>query len=235
MADPPSILGRALDEIKRMTDAVIQENRALRRALDDLRSEADQNDKIGHMFEERYLEAEQQNGNLASLYIATYNLHSTLDFSELIRTLREIVVNLVGSESFGIYMRAADAEGGLELLAGEGIDPNAESRLRIEGVVLSALESRRVTFAEPQTPGSPLACVPLTIGDETYGAVVIHALLAHKKRFETTDVELLELVSQQASVAFYAARLHAENRTRLKDLFLLGANALAQAVGGNIG
>ncbi|MBC7792061.1 MAG: hypothetical protein H7Z43_00005, partial [Clostridia bacterium] len=78
-------LTRAIDEARRSADSLADENRALRREVESLREQTKQSEKISDLYEERYLEVERQNGNLASLYIATYNLHSTLDFSELLR------------------------------------------------------------------------------------------------------------------------------------------------------
>lgn len=228
--NPLEALVKAIEEARRSADALAEENRALRRENEELREANKQCEKIGEMYEQRYLEVERQNGNLASLYIATYNLHSTLELSELLRLLREIVVNLVGSESFGVYVRSTRTDAELELLAGEGIDLVAQRTVRIDGIVSSAIASHRVEFAEAVGPGSAIACVPLMIGDEAFGAIVIYGLLAHKARFETTDVELLELLAQQAATAFYAARLHAKNDVRLRELFLLPEYALANAV-----
>jgi hypothetical protein len=230
MNDIATMLAKAIEEARRSADSLAEENRLLRKEVEELREANKQCEKISDLYESRYLEVERQNGNLASLYIATYNLHSTLDFSELLRSLREIVVNLVGSESFGVYVRSTRTDAELELLAGEGIDLVAQRTVRVDGIVQTAIANKRVMFAEAHAPGFPLACVPLVIGDEAFGVIVIYGLLAHKTRFETTDVELLELLAQQAATAFYAARLHAKNDTRLKELFVLPEYALANAI-----
>ncbi len=230
-------IAAAAEEAKRLLDQLVRENTSLRTEVARLRHEvAEVRDhlkkveRVSHTYEDRYMESEKANGNLASLYIATYNLHSTLDFGEVLRLLREIVVNLIGSESFGVYVRSASENKEMELLAGEGIDVVAQRTLRVDGIVEHALATHRLAFAETQAPGFPLACVPLALGDEVLGVIVIYGLLAHKTAFEATDVELLEVVAAQAATAFYTARLHAKTgRTSVRDLFVLPEYALATA------
>ncbi len=55
-------------------------------------------------FATKYAEVQQQNENLANLYVASYQLHSTLDPDEVIQIVKEILINLVGVEAFVIYM-----------------------------------------------------------------------------------------------------------------------------------
>jgi GAF domain-containing protein len=238
MSDERKAIAAAAEEAKRLLDQLVRENTSLKtevarltQEVADAREHLKKVERVSHTYEDRYMESEKANGNLASLYIATYNLHSTLDFGEVLRLLREIVVNLVGSESFGVYVRSA-TDDNLELLAGEGIDVVAQRTLHVDGIVEQALTSRRVAFAETQAPGFPLACVPLALAGEVLGVIVIYGLLAHKTAFETTDVELLEVVAAQAATAFYTARLHAKTgRASVRDLFVLPEYALAIATG----
>ena len=53
-------------------------------------------------FADRYVEIEEENNNLANLYVASYQLHSTLDVDEVLKIILEIVINLVGAEVFGV-------------------------------------------------------------------------------------------------------------------------------------
>ena len=54
-------------------------------------------------YSSRYTEIEQQNSNLANLYVASYRLHGTVDRKEVIDTIQEIIANLVGSEEAGLF------------------------------------------------------------------------------------------------------------------------------------
>src|SRR5258706_221666 len=51
----------------------------------------------------RFSELETSNANLANLYVASYQLHGTLDRQAVLNAIQEIIVNLVGSEQFGVF------------------------------------------------------------------------------------------------------------------------------------
>jgi hypothetical protein len=59
-----------------------------------------------------------------------------------------------------------------------------------------------------------VACVPLTILDGLYGAIVIHQLLSHRTPLDTDDEELLMLLGKTAPTAMLAARHRLEWRRR---------------------
>src|SRR4030081_3356899 len=63
----------------------------------------------------------EQNNNLASLYVASYQLHSTLDFREVIQIVQEIVINLIGAEAFAILL-LDEKTNELKTIASEGQD-----------------------------------------------------------------------------------------------------------------
>jgi nitrate/nitrite-specific signal transduction histidine kinase len=46
-------------------------------------------------FAKKYIEVEEENNNLANLYVASYQLHSTLDYEEVLRIVLEIIINLI--------------------------------------------------------------------------------------------------------------------------------------------
>ena len=50
-------------------------------------------------YSSRYAEVEQQNSNLANLYVASYRLHGTLDREEVIAAIQEIIANLGNSKT----------------------------------------------------------------------------------------------------------------------------------------
>jgi hypothetical protein len=53
----------------------------------------------------RLRENESQMGRLMTLYVATYQLHCTLDPREVQSTIVDIVLNLLGAESFVLLLR----------------------------------------------------------------------------------------------------------------------------------
>src|SRR5260370_1567247 len=77
----------------------------------------------------RFSELESSNANLAILYVASYQLHGTLDRQAVLNAIQEIVVNLVGSEQFGVFEGNASE---LTLTCSVGIDELAIARSRKE-------------------------------------------------------------------------------------------------------
>ncbi|HKO01140.1 MAG TPA: diguanylate phosphodiesterase, partial [Thermoanaerobaculia bacterium] len=72
---------------KEFTEELLRENERLRARLGEL-------EQANQDYSARYTEIEEQNNNLASLYVASYQLHSTLDFREVIHIVQEILLNL---------------------------------------------------------------------------------------------------------------------------------------------
>src|SRR5687768_12488215 len=52
-------------------------------------------------FFNEYSEVEQQNSNLANLYVASYRLLGSVERSEVLQVIQEIIINLIGSEELG--------------------------------------------------------------------------------------------------------------------------------------
>jgi nitrate/nitrite-specific signal transduction histidine kinase len=50
------------------------------------------------------LKIQAQNDKLINLYISTYQLHATLDKTEVCSTINEILINLIGAEEFFVSM-----------------------------------------------------------------------------------------------------------------------------------
>ena len=68
-------------------------------------------------FADRYVEVEKQNSDLISMYVASHQLHATLDYDEVIGALKDVVINMVGAEEFGVYL-VDPSERCLHLLTG---------------------------------------------------------------------------------------------------------------------
>jgi predicted nuclease with TOPRIM domain len=73
-------------------------------------------------FSQRFLEVEQNNSNLANLYVVSYRLHGTLDRSEVLSVIEEIIINLIGSEELAIF-EVDQAGSSLDLVASFGMNP----------------------------------------------------------------------------------------------------------------
>jgi len=162
------------------------------------------------------LEIEQQNNNLANLYVAGYQLHGTLDHDEVVAAIKEIVINLIGCEEFGVY--EMDEEGrALRLTGFLGIDPAIYATVPLGSGLIGRAAATGARYLLGEPPGIPApreahltACIPLKLGETVLGALALFRLLAHKHGLEPVDHELLDLLATHAATALYVSRLHRE-------------------------
>ncbi len=171
-------------------------------------------------FAERYVEIEEENNNLANLYVASYQLHSTLDAGEVLSVILEIVINLVGAETFCVYVYDDKADC-LEPVASEGRPLSTFPQVqKDEGWVGESVASGEVDSLDPSLPGDedPLVCIPLNIDGRPVGAIVIYSLLQQKGGFSPLDQELFTLLAGHAATAIFASRLHSESERKLSTI-----------------
>jgi len=170
----------------------------------------------------RLVDSEHQGGRLMNLYVATYQLHSTLEPAEVQATIAEIAINLLGAAQFVLLLRRDDGneleialregapEGGDPLYAGSsypGGDPMVDATLA-DGVLRLG----------PTAESRALAAVPLRVHQEIVGALVVQKLLEHKPILRAEDRDLLDLLSAHAAIALFAARLFATKDRKLRTL-----------------
>ncbi len=170
----------------------------------------------------RLVDSEHQGGRLMNLYVATYQLHATLDPAEVQATIAEIAINLLGAEQFVLLLRKDDGPGyEIALLEGmyDGPVPpyDGDSYLGGDPMVDATLADGVLRLGP--TPDSPvLAAVPLRVQDEIVGALILLKLLDHKPILRSEDRDLLDLLSAHAASALFAARLFATKDRKLRTL-----------------
>lgn len=171
---------------------------------------------------DRMVEVEHQRGRLMSLYVATCELHETLDLEEVKRTVGEIAVELLGADSYALLLRQGDTDGyevavsrrtvgvadglfvGPDYTGGDAMVDEA----LVDGVLRTSTEE-----------GShALAVVPLAIKGSTMGALVILKLLDHKASLTSEDRDLLDLLAAHAASALFAAQLFVATDRKLRTL-----------------
>jgi len=161
----------------------------------------------------RYLDVEQSNTNLAHLYVASYGLHASLERDDVVRSIHEILVNLVGSEDFAIVDRASEG-GPFTVTSSMGVSAERCARIRPDEGTIGDSLTRGVTYVrsldgQGRGPEEPTACIPLTVGGRVYGGIVVFGLLPHKPQLEAVDRELFDLLATHAASALYCCELHA--------------------------
>ena len=198
--------------------------RQLERERDDLLGRFREVEKTNRSVAQRYEEIEQQNNQLANLYYASYQLHTTLNFAEVLNTVKEILINLVGAEAFALFW-VEEKGGNLKLEAGEALGKAVPESLHCgPGPLHDAAAQGRPYYADPLPPARPIdperpiACIPLKVGTRVIGVVAIYRLLKQKPRFLPIDFELFTLLAGHAATALLSSRLYQRSEQKLSNL-----------------
>ncbi len=165
-------------------------------------------------YSERFVAVEQQNCNLANLYVASYQLCGTVVRKEILDAIQEIIINLIGSEELAVFHR--DDHGRLEPIASFGLSEDTLARILDGSTVLTEVVERASTFVYTSQEGWNTSnidqlmtfCVPLSIEGRVFGAIAVYRLLPQKGVLEPVDHELLGILATHAATALYAAELH---------------------------
>jgi nitrate/nitrite-specific signal transduction histidine kinase len=163
----------------------------------------------------RFHEIERENNNLANLYVASFQLHSTMDLREVTQIILEILLNFVGAKTFAIQL-VDDEKGRLRTLASEGIDkskvPESSVKEGRQGEVIASgqlfIDEARLTARADLS--RPVIVLPLRTRDKVVGVVVIWDLLQQKTALQEVDHELFNLLGAHAASALQGAKLTAE-------------------------
>jgi hypothetical protein len=168
------------------------------------------------------VEAENLAGKLMSLYVATYQLHVSLDPIEVQTAIAEIAKDLLGASSFALLIKD-EVEGGCEVALAHGVGTVSRFRgTHYEGgdaMVDATLEDGVLRF-EPDDGGATesLAAVPLRVEEAIVGALVILKVLEHKQAPLSEDRDILDLLAAHAASALFAARVYSKTDRKLRTL-----------------
>jgi len=174
-------------------------------------------DKESRRYSKEFVQVEEQNSNLANLYVASYRLHSTVDRQEVLAVIQEVIVNLVGSEQIAIF-EVDSKRSMLSLVASHGIDPARYQTIHLgSGLIGRAAFVGKAYLAGEQAEnnGAPeeadlTACIPLKVDGKVTGAIAVFRLLPQKTGIEELDRELFDLLATHAATALYCTGLHAK-------------------------
>ncbi len=203
------------DGISQLKDriALLEKEKAnLQKEIEIQRKESAAMEEENREFAERYIQVERQNSDLISMYVASYQLHATLNYEEVIKTVKDITINMMGGESFAVYL-IDNANKQLIQIAEEGMEeldiptPRLDDEI-IEQVFHSNSAKLVENKAEYSDGTEPIAYLPLTLGEEPFGIIIIYKLLIQKEGFKELDYELIELLGKHAASAIYSAKIH---------------------------
>ncbi|MHB8418128.1 MAG: GAF domain-containing protein [Myxococcales bacterium] len=206
-------LSQDLAEAQRGADrahVLERENASLARELAGLRERYAEIEFEQQDFSVRYQQIEEQYSVIANLYVAAYQLHSSVLYAEVIAVAKEITANLMGVKKMRLYLRnrANDlllaAEMDVPRLTGERegrLHPEAREEPVLMKVLAAGLPYRRPEGER----GDPVAVMPLRIRKTVVGLLVIDQLLAHKDRLNESDEQMFELLGGHLAVALARA------------------------------
>jgi putative methionine-R-sulfoxide reductase with GAF domain len=177
---------------------------------------------VNSEFTARVQEVESEFANLANLFVASNQLHSSLSPRGVTRRIKEVLAQLVGAERYCMYLANPESTE-LVPIAYEGVAGAALTPVKIAESELGralAKGTASVSDLDPTagTVERPAAIIPLTVDEKTVGVIAIFSTLAQKKRFDTVDFELFKLLGQQAAAALVSASLFAHTDRKLPGL-----------------
>ena len=154
---------------------------------------------------------QEQNEAISNLYVAKHRLHASLDATEIMNIVTEILVELVGTEEFAILFLDQKTKV-LKRVSGRGAKEVSDTVALSEGILGRVASSGKPFYSDSsdqsQTKGVPLAVIPLKAEGTSVGVIAVYRLLPHKKGFTPVDHQLLELVAEHTPSALLSARLH---------------------------
>ena len=207
-------------------DAAFLELRGQLRRLEtenqELRARTEEAEAMSIDYGERFAEFEREFSNLANLYVASSQLHSTMSPRAVTRRIKDILAQLVGAESYGVYLANGERTE-LVPIASEGIPAHGLKPLSSEeGAVGRAFHAGKVRICEGDpshgTIDDPAAFVPLSVDEGVVGVVVVISTLEQKTSFELIDHELFKLLARHAAAALVGASLFVASGKRIPGL-----------------
>ena len=160
---------------------------------------------------------QEQNQAISNLYVAKHRLHASLDATEIMNIVTEILVELVGAQEFAILFLEQKKKV-LRRVSGRGAKMVSDTAPLTEGLLGRVASTGKPFYYEssdePQPTGVPLAVIPLKADDTAVGVIAVYGLLPHKNRFTPVDHQLLELVAEHTPSALLSARLHRLNKAK---------------------
>ncbi|OGL42736.1 MAG: hypothetical protein A2161_15285 [Candidatus Schekmanbacteria bacterium RBG_13_48_7] len=174
-------------------------------------------------FAKRYVDIEEENDKLANLYVASFHLHSTLELQTIMKTISEIIIDLVGAEKFAVYV-TENEPGKLMPVIAEGMNLKDLKFINVgqgkEGEIAATGDIFFVPQEDdhPAETGEPIVIIPLKMKDELMGLISIYSLLSQKAKLTHIDFELFSLLASHAASALFSAKMYSISNRKLSTM-----------------
>jgi hypothetical protein len=188
----------------------------LEKERSDLLARSRELERTSVKYEDRYLQMEKELNDLASLYVASFQLHATLFPRHVLEHIGDLLDQFVGAKTSVLYIIQPDRRTA-EPVAWTKMDESILKPVRLgEGVVgevcLTGVLMIRHEILSGGNIDNPLAVVPLTAEGQTLGAISVLELLQQKQKWEDVDEELFKLLGAHACTALIASNLFDNGR-----------------------
>ncbi|HEY2733533.1 MAG TPA: hypothetical protein VGI70_06090, partial [Polyangiales bacterium] len=138
----------------------------LERERKSLLSRSDELERAFQQHEERHVEVENELNDLASLYVASFQLSGTLSIGRVVRHMCELLEQLVGAQSFVVYIVTPDGKRAIPVGSrGQGHVNTLPTMSVEDGAIGDVCLTGVARISDPMQPRSgtePLAILPLT-------------------------------------------------------------------------
>lgn len=169
-------------------------------------------------YADRYQEVEKELDMMANLYVALYQLHSTLSPNEVLGVIEQLLAQFIGARSFVIYLKR-EIDGEKMLLPVHAYHCNSATGKKVkwnDGPIGEAAATGVHFVSDPDSreAGAPLACIPMVFSGDTIGVIVILSLFEQKAEFVDMDFKFFNLLAVHSASAVVSSGLMA----RVQDL-----------------
>jgi len=191
---------------------LLQKVESLETERKELLSRTEKAEKAQDQFDERFNEVEGEFASLANLFVASNQLHASLSPRGVVRRIKEILAQLVGAESYAMYLTSSDHKE-LVPIASEGVPGSKLTNQSLTDSLIGKVVSVGVSKIDEERASNdlnfdnPVVVIPLIVDETAVGAISIFATLEQKPRFSHTDFELFKLLGQHAASALVGASL----------------------------
>ncbi|MFW5876935.1 MAG: GAF domain-containing protein [Myxococcota bacterium] len=190
---------------------------ALEREKNNLLDKSTELEQTQREEEQRYVQVEGELNDLANLYVASNQLHSSLSVRRVVRHLSDLLEQFLGASGFAIFLVE---HGGREAIPvrTQGLGDREAPTVTVgEGPIGDACLTGvpRIQSQAPLGRGSledPVAVIPMMVDGRPVGAICIISMLAQKEAWASVDQELFNLLGQQAGMALIAANLYDKDK-----------------------
>ncbi len=161
----------------------------------------------------RIRDLHERNTELVRLRVAGQRLATSIQRDEVLATIEEIVVDLIGSEELAVF-ELSEMDGDIETMRVahlRGITADSPRLARAAGPIRYALGIGQTLVARSRRRGADdvdgglTAAIPLKLDGHVMGAVAIFGLVEHKPALTPVDHELFEILSRQGAMALHTA------------------------------